>query len=109
MVRTQRSRFRSVQSLKRILVIVLVLASILDQNVAVGAAHVSITLYAVADNYADSKYPRSAYGHVSALYVGNSYDRAQDIWGSERIYIRFNVTELPKGHAILQALSLIHI
>jgi len=68
---------------------------------------VSVTLQASADNYADSKYPHAAYGHVSALYVGNSYDpshaHGQELWGSERIYIRFNLTELPKGRMIMQA------
>lgn len=63
----------------------------------------SVVLYSVADNYADSKYPKSAYGHVSALYVGNSYDHAQNIWGSERIYIRFNLSSVPEGKWVLAA------
>jgi len=61
-------------------------------------------LYPVADNYADSKYPvLGHYGKNSVLYVGNSYDHAQNIWGSERIYIRFDLTGLPKNLRIIQA------
>ena len=64
------------------------------------AAESLMTLYPVADNYADSKYAGSEadmlgrYGKGTTLYVGNSYDRAQDIWGSERIYIRFDLSSL---------------
>jgi hypothetical protein len=68
------------------------------------AAENAQVLYAVADNYADSKYPKLGhYGKVAALYVGNSYDRAQDIWGSERIYIRFDLSSLAKNQVIVQA------
>jgi len=64
----------------------------------------TITLYPAADNYPDSKYPiLGTYGKMSFLYVGNSYDHVQDIWGSERIYIRFNVSDLPRGFSILKA------
>jgi hypothetical protein len=67
------------------------------------AAGTTATLYPVADNYPDSKYPDSAYGKVAALYVGNSYDHAQNLWGSERIYIRFDLSHLPKHQVILEA------
>jgi hypothetical protein len=62
-----------------------------------------MVLYPVADGYPDGKYPNSAYGKTAFLYVGNSYDHAQDIWGSERIYIRFDVKDLPKNHPIAKA------
>ena len=55
------------------------------------------SLHVVADNYVDSKYPERAYGTRPILYVGNSYDKSQDIWGHERIYVRFDLTRLPKG------------
>jgi hypothetical protein len=40
---------------------------------------------------------------VPVLYVGNSYDHVQDVWGSERIYIRFDISGLPKGIVIQNA------
>jgi len=73
------------------------------QNLSLVAAQTSVTLYPVADNYADSKYPTRAYGYDSFLFVGNKYDRSQDIWGSERIYIRFNLTGLPKNYVVVRA------
>jgi hypothetical protein len=72
-------------------------------------AQATVTLYPVADNYADSKYPGSEqdllgrYGRATFLYVGNSYDHGQNIWGSERIYIRFDLGKLAKNRVIMQA------
>jgi hypothetical protein len=64
----------------------------------------SMTLHPVADNYADSKYPDlGRYGRTTMLYVGNSYDHAQNIWGSERIYIKFDISAVPRGRQIVQA------
>lgn len=74
------------------------------QNLSLATAQTTVTLYPVADNYADSKYPDLGhYGKVTDLYVGNSYDRSQDIWGSERIYIRFDLSKLAKNRIIVQA------
>jgi hypothetical protein len=63
----------------------------------------SVSLPVVADNYADSKYPEKAYGTRPILYVGNSYDRSQDIWGQERIYLKFDVKQLSSATFILSA------
>jgi hypothetical protein len=82
---------------------ILLILMILLQNAGVTEAQTNVQVYPVADNYADSKYPRSMYGHVAALYVGNSYDHAQNIWGSERIYIRFDISNLPKNREVVQA------
>ena len=89
--------------MKRLVIAALLFMSLFLQNATLVAGQATVALYPVADTYADSKYPSSAYGRVPALYVGNSYDHAQDIWGSERIYIRFNLTELPKRRIIMQA------
>jgi len=90
--------------MKRLIVALLLVTSILLQSTSFAVAQASMTLYPIADNYPDSKYPeRGHYGKTPVLYVGNSYDHAQDIWGSERIYIRFNLNELPKQHVILHA------
>ena len=91
------------EMLGKILLVSLLFASLFLQNVTLVAAEETVSLHPVADNYADSKYPRSRYGYVSALYVGNSYDHAQDIWGSERIYIRFDLSDLTKGETVLHA------
>jgi hypothetical protein len=72
-------------------------------------AQATVTLYPVADNYVDSKYPGSEldllgrYGRTTFLYVGNSYDRGQNIWGSERIYILFDLSKIGKNRIIEQA------
>jgi len=89
--------------MKAALTAILLLTAVLGQNLALSAGAATTTLSAVADGYADSKYPRSAYGRVSALYVGNSYDRAQNLWGSERIYIRFDLSQIPRGRSIVGA------
>ena len=82
----------------------LLFTAILGQNLTLAAGLDNVTLYATADNYADGKYPQlGTYGHVPVLYVGNSYDHAQDLWGSERIYIRFDISSLPKGIVIQNA------
>ena len=86
------------------LVAFLLFAAILGQNFTLATSMDKMTLYPVADNYADSKYPQlGTYGHMSFLYVGNSYDHAQNLWGSERIYIRFDISSLPKGILIQNA------
>jgi hypothetical protein len=38
-----------------------------------------------------------------SLYVGNSYDHAWYIWGSERICIRLDLSGFAKGKAIVHA------
>ena len=74
------------------------------QHFSPAVAQATVTLYPVADNYADSKYPNLGhYGKVPVLYVGNSYDHAQNLWGSERIYIRFDLSKLAKNRIIAQA------
>ena len=86
------------------MVALLLSTAILGQNLTLAVGVGNVTLYPVADNYADSKYPQlGTYGHVPVLYVGNSYDHVQDLWGSERIYIRFDTSILPKGIVIQNA------
>ncbi len=79
------------------------LMAVAFNSIVLVAGDATMTLTVVADNYADSKYPLSKYGHVPALYVGNSYDRGQDIWGSERIYLRFNLSAMPEGRLVTHA------
>jgi len=85
----------------------LLLMGTLAQSLSIASAQTvatSMTLFPTADNYADSKYPNlGKYGRTTILYVGNSYDHAQNIWGSERIYIRFDVSAVPRGRQIAQA------
>jgi len=89
---------------KRPFFILLLFAGLFMQNATLVAGQTSMTLYPVADSYADSKYPKQMYGaHTSFLYVGNSHDREQDVWGSERIYIQFDLTGLAKNRVIAQA------
>jgi len=89
--------------MKRMMIASLLIVGAFLQNLSLVAAQATVTLYPVADNYADSKYPTRAYGYDSFLFVGNKYDRSQDIWGSERIYIRFNLTGLPKNYVVVRA------
>jgi hypothetical protein len=90
--------------MKKILLASLLIFGAFLQSLAVVQAQTTVTLYPVADNYVDSKYPvLGKYGRTAFLYVGNSYDHAQDLWGSERIYIRFDLTELPRNGLIVQA------
>jgi hypothetical protein len=90
--------------MRGLVVALLLFTAILGQNLTLAAGLDNVTLYAAADNYADSKYPQlGTYGYVSVLYVGNSYDHVQDVWGSERIYIRFDISSLPKGIVIQNA------
>ena len=85
-------------SVRGLLVALLLFAAMLGQNFALATSLGIVTLYPVADNYADSKYPQlGMYGHMSFLYVGNSYDHVQNLWGSERIYIRFDLSVFPKA------------
>jgi hypothetical protein len=90
--------------MKPILIVTLLTLSFLLQGSAVVAFSGTAVLYPVADGYPDSKYPDSAYGKTSFLYVGNSYDHVQDIWGSERIYIRFDLGGLDTGRIISKAI-----
>ena len=79
---------------KRLAIVSLLIVSVLLHNVALSAAQTTVTMYPAEDYYADSKYPKSAYGKTSFLYAGNSYDRSQNIWGSEWIFIRFDLTRI---------------
>ena len=67
-----------------------------------------ITSGAAADNYADSMYPNSAYGNRPILYVGNSYDRAQNLSGPARIYIQFDLSAVPEHALIVSAEMLLY-
>jgi hypothetical protein len=89
--------------MKRVIIASLLIMSAFLQNPSLVAAQTSVTLYPVADNYADSKYPTRTYGYDSFLFVGNKYDLSQGIWGSERIYIRFNLTGLPNNLVVVRA------
>jgi hypothetical protein len=89
--------------MKAVVLFSLLLMGALAPGLAVATGETSIMLPAVADNYVDSKYPKSAYGSTSFLFVGNKHDREQDVWGSERIYIRFDLSSLPKNRVILRA------
>jgi hypothetical protein len=90
--------------MKALVLALLILMSAVCVSPAAASGTTSAVLHPIADNYADSKYPvLGHYGKVTALYVGNSYDHAQAIWGSERIYIRFNLTGLPKNRVIVHA------
>ena len=90
--------------MKLLFVAMLLIMSALFQNATLAVGQTNMTLHPIADNYVDSKYPdRGHYGKMSFLYVGNSYDHAQNIWGSERIFMRFNLTGLPKNHVIVRA------
>jgi hypothetical protein len=88
---------------KHLMIFTLLIMSGFLQDLSLVAAQTNVVLYPVADNYADSKYPTRAYGYDSFLFVGNKYDRSQDIWGSERIYIRFNLTGLPNNYVVVRA------
>ena len=61
------------------------------------------TVGAAADYYADSMYPKSAYGNRPVLYVGNSYDRAQNLSGLARIYIQFDLSMIPRHARVVSA------
>lgn len=90
--------------MKSVLIVCLFAMSILARSSAVAADNTSLTFYPVADNYVGSKYPKLGhYGTSSVLYVGNSYDHAQNIWGSERIYIQFDLTGISKNRVIARA------
>ena len=89
--------------MKSLMITFLIILSVLLQGSTVVASQTTIMLYPVADGYPDSKYPNSAYGKTTFLYVGNSYDHVQDIWGSERIYIRFDLKGLQSDQEIMKA------
>jgi hypothetical protein len=69
---------------------------------------VGITIDALADSYADSMYPKSAYGNRLVLYVGNSYDRAQNLSGPARIYIQFDLSAVPNRALVVSAEILLY-
>ena len=89
--------------MKHVMIASLLITAAFMQNLSLVAAQANVTLYPVADNYVDGKYPTKAYGYDSFLYVGNKYDRSQNVWGSERIYIRFNLTGLPRNFLVVRA------
>jgi len=89
--------------MKGLLIASLLLTALFVQNLTLVTAEKTIVLYPVADNYADGKYPVRKYGYDTFLYVGNKYDRGQDIWGSERIFIRFDLSAVSKSYAIAHA------
>jgi hypothetical protein len=89
--------------MKQAIIVAVLFMSLSLHAQVVAAGETTVTLYPIADNYPDSKYPNSTYGKVAFLYVGNSYDHAQSLWGSERIYIRFDLSQLPQHQAVFRA------
>ena len=89
--------------MKQAIIVAVLFMSLSLHAQVVAAGETTVTLYPIADNYPDSKYPNSTYGKVAVLYVGNSYDHAQNLWGSERIYIRFDLSQLPQHQTVFRA------
>jgi len=99
----QNARGCGVSHMKAMLIASLLVMGLFTQNLALVSAEKAVVLYPVADNYADGKYPARAYGYDTFLYIGNKYDPAQDVWGFERIFIRFDLTTVSKSYAIARA------
>jgi len=55
--------------------------------------------------YLHTKYPEDPHGYLWAIFVGNMYVEydSYKLYGSSRIYIKFNITSIPKDAKILSA------
>jgi cell division septation protein DedD len=55
--------------------------------------------------YLQTKYPENPHGYLWAIFAGNMYVEydSYKLYGSSRIYIKFNITSIPKDAKILSA------
>jgi hypothetical protein len=53
--------------------------------------------------YLHTKFPEKPHGYLWALFAGNMYDNYYDLFGSSRIYLRFNLSAITQEYQIISA------
>lgn len=51
--------------------------------------------------YLHTKYPEKPHGYLWALFAGNMYDNYYDLFGSSRIYLKFNLSAITSEYQII--------
>jgi hypothetical protein len=54
--------------------------------------------------YLHTKYPEKPHGYLWALFVGNMYYKFEDIHGSSRIYLKFDLSAITSEYQIVSAI-----
>ncbi len=54
--------------------------------------------------YLHTKYPEKPHGYLWALFAGNMYYKFEDIFGSSRIYLKFNLSAITSEYRIESAI-----
>jgi len=57
----------------------------------------------VSSMYLYTKYPEKPHGYLWGMFAGNTYYDGEDVYGSNRIYIKFNLDSIPKKREIMNA------
>lgn len=57
----------------------------------------------VSSIYLYTKYPEKPHGYLWGMFAGNTYYDGEDVYGSNRIYIKFNLDSIPKKREIINA------
>jgi len=93
--------------------ILVLLSFLLVQLQAVNVWAVESTLIiqpSIADTFVNSmylqtKYPEDPHGYLWSIFAGNMYVEydSYKLYGSSRIYVKFNITSIPKDAKVLSA------
>ena len=54
--------------------------------------------------YLHTKYPEKPHGYLWALFAGNMYYKLEDVFGSSRIYLKFNLSAITAEYQITSAI-----
>ncbi len=57
----------------------------------------------VSSLYLYTKYPEKSHGYLWGMFAGNTYYDGEDVYGSNRIYIKFDLDSIPKRRKIMNA------
>jgi hypothetical protein len=57
----------------------------------------------VSSMYLYTKYPEKPHGYLWGMFAGNTYYNGEDVYGSQRIYIKFDLDSIPKKREIMNA------
>ncbi|MCW3975448.1 MAG: DNRLRE domain-containing protein [Candidatus Bathyarchaeota archaeon] len=54
--------------------------------------------------YLHTKYPEKPHGYLWALFAGNMHYKLEDVFGSSRIYLKFNLSAITSEYQIVSAI-----
>ena len=101
-------------NLKSLVIIILLVGFIFFPFSQAKCIRSSITIQSFADTFVNSmylhtKYPERPHGYLWGMFAGNMYYKAENIFGSARTYLRFNLSSITPDFQIVSATLRLYI